>query len=140
MPCASVPAVRCTVCRQGHQLTTGSQPDRPESPWSCILGLNLSNNLIEVVENVSGMKSLVELNLRKNKISQIAADLYGLNSMGQLTARQLSVVLPAAYLGPQGAGRSAPLARCCQPLRLHQLELRSRCQVARAVCAATGAI
>jgi MFS family permease len=31
----------------------------------------------------------------------LVADLYGLNSMGQLTARQLSVVLPAAYLGPQ---------------------------------------
>jgi hypothetical protein len=34
----------------------------------------------------------------------LVADLYGLNSMGQLTARQLSVVLPAAYLRPQVVG------------------------------------
>lgn len=33
--------------------------------------LNLSNNQIEVIENISGLKSLTELNLRKNRISSI---------------------------------------------------------------------
>jgi Leucine-rich repeat (LRR) protein len=36
--------------------------------------------MIEVVENVSGMKSLAELNLRKNKITQIK-DLANLPSL-----------------------------------------------------------
>jgi Leucine-rich repeat (LRR) protein len=45
--------------------------------------LNLSNNHIEVLENLSGLKSLVELNLRKNKIHTIG-DLTGLNSLQKL--------------------------------------------------------
>ena len=43
----------------------------------------MSNNLIEVVENLSNMKALVELNLRKNKIASIA-ELTGLNSLQKL--------------------------------------------------------
>jgi leucine-rich repeat-containing protein 49 len=45
--------------------------------------LNLSNNHIEVLENIAGLKSLVELNLRKNRIHTIG-DMTGLNSLQKL--------------------------------------------------------
>jgi Leucine-rich repeat (LRR) protein len=45
--------------------------------------LNLSNNQIEIIENLSGLISLVELNLRKNKIHTIV-ELTGLNSLQKL--------------------------------------------------------
>lgn len=39
--------------------------------------------MIELVENLSGLKALVELNLRKNKINQIK-DISNLNSLQKL--------------------------------------------------------